>query len=192
MPRCSWSISINLISYSLSRSIALLSKTRLRLSGASSALTVMMSSAWAARSTLVSEARLMPSARFRSQRYGAKLSALSIIDTSATCELSMACSAMPESLQSKLHSWTRSLMASTIYETSPVNNRPPFHRPRCRHRRRRHLTTRERERDRECVREMTFDHTFLRRAAWSRRASNIVIGTRGVDSCWCEYGCGCG
>jgi hypothetical protein len=49
----------------------------------------------------------------RSHRYGEKDSALSIMETRATCELSIAWRATPESLQSKLQSWTRSLMAST-------------------------------------------------------------------------------
>ena len=57
----------------------------------------------------------MPRAMLRSHRNGEKDSALSIMETRATWELSMACSAMPESLQSKLQSWTRSLMASTTW-----------------------------------------------------------------------------
>jgi hypothetical protein len=57
----------------------------------------------------------MPSAMFRSQRNGEKDSDLSIMETSATCELSMACRAIPESLQSKLQSCTRSLIASTTW-----------------------------------------------------------------------------
>jgi hypothetical protein len=55
----------------------------------------------------------MPRAMLRSQRNGEKDSDFSIIETSATWELSIACSAIPESLQSKLQSWTRSLIAST-------------------------------------------------------------------------------
>lgn len=55
----------------------------------------------------------MPSARLRSQRKGENDSDLSIIETRATWELSMAWRAIPESLQSKLQSWTRSLIAST-------------------------------------------------------------------------------
>ena len=57
----------------------------------------------------------MPRAMLRSQRKGEKDSDLSIIETRATCELSIAWSAMPESLQSKLQSCTRSLMASTTF-----------------------------------------------------------------------------
>lgn len=113
IPRCSWSMSINLRSYSLNLSLSLLSKTRFNTSGASSALMVRMSSFCAARRTLVKDVRLTPSAMLRSHRYGEKPSALSIMDTSATCELSMAWRAIPESLQSKLQSCTRSLMAST-------------------------------------------------------------------------------
>ena len=63
----------------------------------------------------MSAVRLMPSAMLRSQRKGENDSDLSIIETRATCELSMACRAMPESLQSKLQSCTRSLMASTTW-----------------------------------------------------------------------------
>ena len=113
MPRCSWSMSMSLRSYSEILSVSELSNTRLRTSGASSALRVRMSSFWAARSTLVREVRLMPRAMLRSQRNGEKPSALSIIDTSATWLLSIACRAIPLSLQSKLQSCTRSLIAST-------------------------------------------------------------------------------
>ena len=113
MPRCSWSMSISLRSYSVILSVSELSNTRFRTSGASSALSVRMSSFCAARRTLVSEVRLTPSAMLRSQRNGEKPSALSIIDTSATWLLSIACRAMPLSLQSKLQSCTRSLIAST-------------------------------------------------------------------------------
>lgn len=113
MPRCSWSMSISLMSYSLSRSVSLLSNTRFTTSGASSAFKVKISSLCAHRRTLVSALRFIPSAMLRSHRNGEKHSALSIIETRATWELSMACSAIPESLQSKLQSWTRSLTAST-------------------------------------------------------------------------------
>lgn len=106
-------MSISLMSYSLSRSVSLLSNTRFTTSGASSAFKVRISSLCAHRRTLVSALRLIPSAMLRSHRNGEKHSALSIIDTSATWELSIACSAIPESLQSKLQSWTRSLTAST-------------------------------------------------------------------------------
>ena len=116
MPRCSWSMSMSLMSYSLILSDPLLSNTRLTTSGASSALSVRRSSLCAARSTFVREPRLIPRAMLRSQRKGLKASDLSSIETRATWELSMACSAIPESLQSKLQSWTRSLMASTTWE----------------------------------------------------------------------------
>jgi hypothetical protein len=115
IPKCSWSMSMSLMSYSLSLSLSALSKTKLTTSGASSALRVRMSSFCAQRRTFVREVRLMPRARLRSQRKGEKDSDLSIMETRATWELSMAWSAMPESLQSKLQSWTRSLMASTTF-----------------------------------------------------------------------------
>lgn len=104
MARCSWSISISLMSYSLRRSVSALSNMRLTTSGESSALSVKISSFWAARRTLVKETKLMPSAMLRSHRYGEKPSAFISMETRATCELSMACRAMPESLQSKLQS----------------------------------------------------------------------------------------
>jgi hypothetical protein len=44
IPKCSWSISISFRSYSLSRSLSLLSKTKFKTSGASSALRVRISS----------------------------------------------------------------------------------------------------------------------------------------------------
>lgn len=62
----------------------------------------------------------MPKAIFRSQRKGEKDSAFSIMETKATWELSMAWRAMPESLQSKLQSWTRSLIASTTYRENQL------------------------------------------------------------------------
>src|SRR5690606_23513037 len=124
MPRCSWSMSMSLRSYSLMRSLSLLSKTRLSTSGASSALRVGRSSFWAARRTLVREMRLTPRAMFLSQRQGEKASVLSIMDTRATWLLSMAWRAMPESLQSKLQSWTRSLMApTTFFRTAACSSR---------------------------------------------------------------------
>jgi hypothetical protein len=90
IPKCSWSISISFKSYSLNRSLSLLSKTKFKTSGASSALIVRISSPCAARRTLVRDVRLTPRATLRSHRYGENVSALSIMETSATCELSMA------------------------------------------------------------------------------------------------------
>ncbi|KAI6875770.1 Proliferating cell nuclear [Hortaea werneckii] len=113
MPKCSWSMSISLMSYSLSLSLSALSKTMFTTSGASSAFRVRISSFCAQRRTFCSEVRLIPRAMLRSQRKGEKDSDFSIMDTRATWELSMAWRAMPESLQSKLQSWTKSLMAST-------------------------------------------------------------------------------
>lgn len=84
IPKCSWSMSISFKSYSLNRSLSLLSKTKFKTSGASSALIVRISSPWAARRTLVRDVRLTPRATLRSHRYGEKVSALSIMDTSAT------------------------------------------------------------------------------------------------------------
>jgi hypothetical protein len=92
---CSLSMSINLTSYSLIRSCFADSKTRFNVSGVSSALMVMMSSFCADRRTFENELRLRPRATFLSQRYGSKPSARRSMLTSATCELSMACSAMP-------------------------------------------------------------------------------------------------
>ena len=63
--------------------------------------------------TFVRLFKLIPSATLRSHRKGEKPLAERSIDTRATCELSMACRAMPESLQSKLQSCTKSLIAST-------------------------------------------------------------------------------
>lgn len=113
IPKCSWSMSMSLISYSLNLSLSLLSNTKFTTSGASSAFKVRTSSFCAHRNTFMSELRLIPRAMLRSQRKGEKDSALSIIETRATWELSIAWSAIPESLQSKLQSCTRSLMAST-------------------------------------------------------------------------------
>jgi hypothetical protein len=84
IPKCSWSMSISFKSYSLNRSLSLLSKTKFKTSGASSALIVRISSFWAARRTLVREVKLTPRATLRSHRYGEKVSALSIMETSAT------------------------------------------------------------------------------------------------------------
>jgi len=69
----------------------------------------------AARRTFVRELRLMPRAMLRSQRKGWKVAADMSMETRATWELSMAWRAMPESLQSKLQSWTSSRMASTTW-----------------------------------------------------------------------------
>jgi hypothetical protein len=66
------------------------------------------------------------------------------METSATWELSIAWRATPESLQSKLQSWTRSLIASTIY-----NHQHTCH-----------------------SKSIVWKLTFFRRSACSRRASN--------------------
>lgn len=94
-------------------------------SPSSSALSVMMSSFPAHLSILDMFCRLMPSARFRSQRKWSKPVSLSKRETRATWLESMACSAIPVSEQSKLVSVTRSLMASrTFFSREPCRSLP--------------------------------------------------------------------
>ena len=95
--------------------LSLASKTRLRVSPASSALKVIESLLPADFKIFVRDAKFMPSGMLRSQRKFSKPSALSISVARATCVVSMACNEIPDELQSKLASFTSSFKASTIF-----------------------------------------------------------------------------